>query len=122
MRLRIEIRTPKGYATDTARKLQPFILGSHKLENHEVFANKANDTIIWIVETEIRRALIIQRNVTLFDKTTQSILKSKVVQGMAKLSREDKLQLEDMLSHQTKIKVIKSFDEMPNLKDMERVP
>jgi len=120
MRIRIEIRTPVGYAASTSKKLQPFILGAKKIQKHEVFANKADNKIIWIIDAEIRQCLEIQKNVQLFDKATSTILKSRVVQGLAKLSKEDKQQLDDMLEKQTKIRVIKHYDEMPDLKDWNK--
>ena len=120
MRLRIEIRTPKGYAASTSKQIQPFILGLHKVQKHEVYANPDDNKIIWIVDAEVRDALQIQKNVCLFDKTTSMILKSKVVQGMAKLSKEDKKELDDMLSRQTKIRIIKYYDEMPDIKDWNK--
>ena len=120
MRLRIEIRTPKGYAASTSKQIQPFILGSRKIVRHEIYANNEDNKIIWVVDAEVREALQIQRNVQLFDKTTSMILKSKVVQGLAKLSKEDKRQLDDMLTRQTRIRIIKHYDEMPDLKDWNK--
>ena len=120
MRLRIEIRTPKGYATSTSKQIQPFIIGSRKVVKHQIYANQDDNKIIWIVDAEVREALIIQRNVNLFDKATTTILKSKVVQGLAKLSKEDKKQLDDMLQKQTRIRIIKHYDEMPDLKGWDK--
>lgn len=120
MRLRIEIRTPKGYAASTSKKIQPFIIGSRKVHKHEIYANQEDNKIIWVVDAEVREALQIQRNVALFDKTTSMILKSKVVQGMAKLSKEDQRELDDMLQKQTRIRIIKHYDEMPDLKDWNK--
>ena len=120
MRLRIEIKTPTGYAISTANQLKPFILGTRKVEKHDVYANKANDKIIWIVDADIKDALRIQKNVAFFAQATSMILKSKVVQGLAKLSKEDQLELNKMLTNQTKIRIIKIAEEMPNLQGWDK--
>lgn len=120
MRLRIEIRTPKGYAASTSKKIQPFILGAKKIQKHQIYCNQDDNRIIWIVDAGVRDALQIQRNVYLFDKTTSMILKSKTVQGLAKLSKEDKKELNDMLEAQTKIRIIKHYDEMPDIRDWNK--
>ena len=115
MRIRIEIKTPAGYAASTAKQLEPFILGSRKQLVNEVYSNKTDDRIIWVIDGEVRKILEIQRNVALFDKTISMILTNKAVQKMAHLSTESKKQLEDMLKNHTKVKIIKNYEEMPKV-------
>jgi hypothetical protein len=119
MRLRIEIKTPQGQAKGTAGKLKPFILGRAAVTN-QVWANQKDDTIIWVVDTDVRRAMQIERNVALFDKTVRMILGNRMVQGVAKLSPEDRKELNKMLKDQTKIRIIKTYDTMPNLEGWEK--
>lgn len=116
MRIRIEIKTPKGQAIGTSKKLKPFIIGFRKTSN-QVYANKADDTIIWIVDGTIKDCLAIQRNLTLFSQLINGVLGNKMVQGVAKLSKEDKKELDDMLHNQTTIRVIKLAEELPNMDD-----
>jgi hypothetical protein len=114
--VRIEIRTPAGQALATAKQIKPFIIGFRKTEN-KVYANKADDTIIWIVDGEIRDIMKIERNIALFDKTVSMILGNRLVQGLAKLSPQQRLELRNMLENQTKVKLVKNADQMPDIKD-----
>lgn len=119
MRIRIEIKTPKGQAKSTAGKLRPFILGFHKTLN-TVYANKTDDKIIWIVDGEPRSIFAIERNVFLFDKTVKTILTNRTVHKLAKLSPKDRAELKDMFENHTRIRIIKHYDELPNLSEYEK--
>jgi hypothetical protein len=116
MRVRIEIKTPQGQAIATARKIKPFILGMRKVEN-KIWANKDDTKIIWVVDGDPRMCVGIQRNVAVFGKMAEMILSNKTVQGLAHLSQEDKDKLQDMFKNQTKVKIIKTFEQMPNTDD-----
>jgi hypothetical protein len=109
----MEIKTPAGQALATAKKIKPFIIGFTKTTN-KVYANKNDDTIIWIVDGELRDLLKIERNATMFSKTVSMILGNRTVLALAKLSPKDRAELKDMLENQTKIKVIKTYDQMPD--------
>jgi hypothetical protein len=110
MELKIEIKTVKGYALDTAKKLKPFILGFRKVKN-EVWANKTDDKIFWVVDCPDSRAyMAIARNLTIFDKLVNGILNNRMVMGAARLPPKDMLELKDMLHNQTKIRVVKNAE------------
>ena len=115
VRIRIQIKTPKGYAASTSNKVKPFIIGTKKINNHEVYANKKDDTIIWIIDCSPKDLIRIQRNVILFDKTTKTILQNKLVRKLSKLNTEQRSELDKMLNNQTEIKIIRSYDHMPNV-------
>lgn len=115
MRLRIEIKTPKGYAASTSSKLKPFILGRNKVTEHQIYCNKDDSMIIWIIDAQIKEAMRIQKSLAYYDVVTSSVLKSKVVRLMAHLSHEDQKQLDDMLKKQTTLRIIKMAEEMPDL-------
>ncbi len=56
MKIKIKIKTVEGYATSTQKKLHPFIIGA-KFVKHEVYCNKKDDTIIWVVEGQPKHVL-----------------------------------------------------------------
>lgn len=116
MRLKIEIKTPAGQATVTARRIQPFILGKAKTQN-KVYSNKADDCIIWIVDGDSRDMFRIQRNVILFDKTVSSIMSNRTVLALAKISPQDRMQLRDMLENHTTVRLVKGDE--PDTQDWQ---
>lgn len=118
MEIKIEIRTPKGQARGTSKKLKPFILGSKKVKN-TVWTNKADDKIYWVVDcADSRSYMAIARNLTIFDKLVNGILNNKLVKGVAKLKPGEMAELNEMLHNQTKIRVVKR-DEDYDTSDLE---
>jgi phage major head subunit gpT-like protein len=115
MLLRIEVKTIKGCALDTAHKLKPFIIGHRQVKN-KIWANATDDTIYWEVEAEARVGMHIARNLGIFDKLANGILGNKLVQGAAKVSPEAMKQLKEMLHNQTSIRVVK-MEEPFNLEE-----
>ena len=116
MKVKIRIKTVQGYATSTQKKLQPFIIGS-KWIKHEVYCNKKDDTIIWIVEGQTKHVMKVTRNVYMYDANMNKILKSKAIRKVSKISEEDKKNLDDMLKQQTKITVVKHNDDIYDVDD-----
>ena len=98
----------KGYALSTQKKLMPYIIAKHPVK-HKVTTNKNDDMIIWDVEGQTRHVMKISKNVNMFDVAMAKILKSKTVRKAAKLKPEELVELDEMLKHQTSIKVIKTF-------------
>jgi len=114
MEIKILINTPKGQAKGTEKKLRPFLLGKNKPK--ELWTNEEDNQIVWIIDTDVRRAMKIQRNVMVFDKMMESVLNHKYVKGTIhkKLSKEDQAQLKDMLQNQTTVEVIKTYTDEDN--------
>ena len=108
MELKIKVTTPKGQAKATEKKLRPFLLGGRKI--NAVWTNEDDNEIYWEIHTDIRNAMKIQRNVSMYDSTIKSIFEHKLVKKMSekKLSLEDNAQLKDMLANQTSIEIIKA--------------
>ena len=116
MKLKIEIKTIKGCAIDTAKKLKPFIVGQRKVQN-QIWANKADDKIYWVVDAQPKDIWQITRNLAMYDRLVCGLLSSKMVLGAAKLPQEDLEKLQDMLKNDTRIRIVK-LAEMPyDLKD-----
>jgi hypothetical protein len=107
MEIKIEIKTPRGQAKATSKKLKPFILGFKKVKN-TVWANKDDDRIFWVVDCKDSRSyMAIIRNLTIFDRLVTGILNNKLVHGVARLKPDEMAELNEMLHNQTKIRVVK---------------
>lgn len=121
MKTRIQIRTPKGHAKKTERKLRPFLLGFHKCTNI-VHSNKADDCIIWVVEGDPRTICKISRNVARFDSIVQNLFNNKMVHGaVQKLKKDDQIQLKQMLINQTSVEIIKDAEFQELIKDKKTI-
>jgi len=109
MKLKIQIKTPKGHAKKTAKKIVPFILGLKKLDKEKLKTNKADSIIIWTIECDINRALKISRNVALYEQLVSGVFKQKMVKKMIKkkFSKEEVKKVEDMLFKKTSVKILK---------------
>ena len=108
MQLKVRITTPKGQAKGTQKKLQKFLLGIKKPQ--KVITNEDDSQIVWIMETDIRSALKIQRNVSFYDKLVEGIFKNRLLAKVVKkkVPKEQQDELEAMLKNQTKIEIIKN--------------
>ena len=106
MRLMIRIKTPKGYATSTERKLRPFILGLRRKDNHEILTSKDDDQILWIIQSGSRDYMRICKNVAMYDKIVGNVLGRKTIRRVARLSKEQEMELDDMLFNQTSVDII----------------
>lgn len=105
MQAKIMIRTPAGQAKGTEAKIKPFIIGIRK-NKYKVYTDRADSKIIWIVEGSIRELIAIQRNVMLFDRMVAQVMQNRIVQGAARLTKDQKKELEDMFKHHTSIKIL----------------
>lgn len=106
MQLKIRITTPKDKAEGTTKRLKPFLIGNKALSFSTTIEKYPDyDVLYWILETDIRRALKIQRNVLLYEGAINNILGNKHV--MKRLKPEDRPILKEMLGQKTKIEIIK---------------
>lgn len=107
MKLKIHIRTPKGQATGTEKKLRPFILGKKKA--HQLWVNKDDNQIVWEIEGTVRECLKINKNVARFDFITRKVFDSKMLKKTLrkKLEPGQEEELKDMLLNQTSVEVVK---------------
>lgn len=107
MQVVIEIKTPKGSATKTEKRIRPFImpLGS----KHKTWTSPEDDTIYWEVEDDLKKVMKIQRNIAMFDMVIKNIFQHKVMKqyGIPKLSKEDQDELKKMLENHTSVTIIK---------------
>ena len=108
--IKIRITTPKGHATRANKNLQPFLIGSKKkLVRFDTYVNEDDNELYWEIETELRRALKITRNVGMYKEMIQAVMGNKKVKKMIK-DEAQKEELENMLSNQTEITIIKEAD------------
>jgi len=107
MQLKILITTPKGYATKIQRQLRPFLIGIHS-HDHQTYTNSDDTQILWIVQCkDARRMMSITRNITLYDRMIHMILDRKDIRKLAKLSKEQEQELNDMLTNHTSVEIVK---------------
>ena len=106
MEIKIEIRTPKGEAEKTEKRIKPFLIGTTKIK--ESWINFEGSQLIWVIEAPIRKILSIKRNVNRFDYTIQSILNSKAMKKtlVKHLNDKDQRALKKMLTDQTTVTVL----------------
>jgi len=109
LKLKIIIKTPVGYAKSTQFKLKPFLLG-RKGKLHKIMTNDDDSQILWIVEADYRQYSKIIRNVTMYKTMISGILNNKTVRKIAKLNKDQEAELNNMLTDQTEIDVIKEKD------------
>jgi len=107
MELKIRITTPKGQATGAQKTLRPFLIGSKKkIIKFETYVNEDDSELYWVIVTDLRRSLKINRNITMYKVMIGTILGNKRVNKMIK-DEKQKEELRKMLSDQTKIEIIK---------------
>jgi 4-hydroxy-3-methylbut-2-en-1-yl diphosphate synthase IspG/GcpE len=108
--IKIRITTPKGQASATQKRLQPFLIGSKKkLVAFNTYINEDDSELYWEIETELRRAMKITRNAGMYKEMIQAVLGNKTVAKLIE-SPEQKQELTNMLNDQTKIEVLKEAD------------
>lgn len=113
MKIIVKIKTPKGQASKTEYKIQPFILGVKKpfMQNYklETKGSKNDDLIIWHIEAPPSKIFSINKKVAMYDKMIEMIFTNKwSMKAIDKtLSKEGQAELKDMLKNQTKIEIIK---------------
>lgn len=107
MEIKIRIRTPKGQAKGTEKKLRPFLLGGRQLS--EVWTNEEDNELYWVVNTDVRNAMKISRNVAAYANIIKGMFDNKLMRKVSdkQLSPEDKAELKDMLLNQTEVEIIK---------------
>ena len=105
--IKVKISTPKGQATKTARMIEPYIL-PRKTE-HKLEVNAEDNEMVWVVNCDIAKMMKIQRNVSIFDTLVGNILASRKMRwGMkvARVTKEQLKELDDMLKNHTKVEII----------------
>ena len=109
MMLKIRIRTPKGHAKKTEHRIRPFIIGN-KGKMHKIMTNKDDNQILWIVDAKPRQYTKIIKNVSAYKIMIEKIMSNKTVQKVARISDDQKEELNKMLMDQTEIDIIKEQD------------
>ena len=117
--IKILITTPKGCASNTEKKLRPFLIGN-KAKSLKMYVNNDDNKILWVINCELRKAILITRNVTFFHKTINAVLRSRVVRKVSHLSENDIIELDKMLKQDTNIVVVNS-ENAPTLRGFNLV-
>jgi len=109
MEIKIQINTPKGAAEKTAKRIEPYILGSKKKIKHDIYINEEDSCIIWDVEGEPRKLQSINKNVAMYDKLVVNILNNKLVKKAFSKdwSAEEWGEFENLLKNHTTINIVK---------------
>ena len=107
MIIKIEVRTPPGHASKTAKKIKPFIFGVHANRvKHTLETNDIDDLLTWIVDGDARRLKKIIRNVHLYTTMIKGVFNNKLLKKASnKMNQADQDTLHNMLANQTSITV-----------------
>jgi len=121
MIVKILIRTPKGRARSAEKKLRPVLLGIKTVK--EMYTNKDDNEILWIIEGTPRKIEKITNKVSQFRFLMQALLDNKLVKKTIrkKLSKESEDELLDMLINQTDIEVVKEATARELEKDSQSI-
>ena len=59
MKVKIEIKTPKGNATTSEKRIMPFLIGelTKKKVKIDSYVNEDDDTIYWEIEGDIKHIM-----------------------------------------------------------------
>ena len=108
MRTRILVKTPKGQASKTEKKIRMFILGMQKA--HNIYVNEEDTEFVWEIETNVRKTMKIHRNVCRYEQMMKGVLDHKLMKKTLrqKLKPEDEEMLKDMLLKQTEVVIVKN--------------
>lgn len=108
MIITIKVKTPKGEAKKTEKKLKGFIIGINKVKS-ETWTNEEDSEFYWKIEGGIKQIMNINRNLAFFDRLIKMIFENKLMKKMTgvKISKEEIEQLREMLVNQTSVEVIK---------------
>jgi len=115
MKAKIEIRTPDGSAKSTEYQIMPFIISplARKKIKIESYVNDENNCIYWEIEGEARAVMQVLRNVSMYDVVIHRVMDNKFFKRQIRtrvLSKDDEEKLKELLTKQTKIRIIKDAE------------
>ena len=108
MQVVFKVKTPKGQATGTNKKIKNFIIGFNKVKVN-TYVNEDDSEIIWEIEGGIKQIFNIQKNLSRFDAMINTIFTNKLMQKYmgSNIKKEEIKELEEMLRNQTSLEIIK---------------
>lgn len=107
MLIAIKVKTPKGAADGTNKKLRWFILGKTSKHIKKVHISPDDDEFTWIIECDYKRYIKISKNVLYYDTMVSQIFDNKVLKKTINraISEEQQKELLNMLHNQTTIDI-----------------
>lgn len=108
MRVIFSVKTPRGEASKTQKKIRGLIIGFKKV-SVETHINDDDSELIWIVDGRAVDIYKINRNLSMFDYVIKNIFSSSLMKkyGLDKLPKNELEELKELLEKQTSVKVIK---------------
>lgn len=108
MKIKIRIRTPKGQATKTQKRIYPYIIKCKRNIQIDSYTSKDDDEIFWEVEGPVRKLMGIMKRVYRFDEVIKTMLNSKVVRKTIRkhLPQDQEAELDDMLLNHTSCEMV----------------
>jgi hypothetical protein len=107
VKIRIQIKTPKGHAQDVEQSLRPWLL---QLKRPDVTAYNDDDSEIgWILQCSPREYVRIRAGVNMFHKIMKDTLNNPLVKhfGINKLkSEKEKQTFREMINNQTEVEIV----------------
>ena len=112
--IKVKVKTPKGQATKTAKRIQDWILGRKKHAKENRVINKDDSIIIWTIKTTTIKAMKINRNITFYEQMVEKIWTNKLfLKGLKKkYSKEQLKEVKTMLTDQTTVTILKEGEKL----------
>ena len=107
MRIQILIRTPKGQAAKTEKKIRSFILGMRKTMITDT--NDDDNEIVWVLDCTPRDMQKVVKNVNMFHTIMSMAINNRVIRSIikSKIDKNQQKELDEMLLNQTSVEIIK---------------
>ena len=110
MRTLIKVKTPKGNATSTNKKLRTFIVGIGRTKIiRSIYISHDDDEFIWEIECSVKRYIKISKNILMYDNLVTTVFNNPLLKKTVKrvITKEQQEELNDMLQNQTTIEIVK---------------
>lgn len=110
MKVTIEIRTPKGQAKGTVKKMKGiFMIASGA--KCDTYISPENDMFYMRLEGTPKQILDVQKRVYMFDNLIKGVFNNRTIKlalkKMAGMTKEQEIELKKLLDNQTKVSIIK---------------
>jgi len=114
----VKIKTPIGCAKTTAKRFGTALLGFNS--NATLYVNKDNSVLYWLMDCTPKQVVSINKKVALFGAMVQSAMSSKAIKWYIKKHDCDVAQVDDMLTDQTTVDIIKQNEKNAELEYIEK--
>jgi len=107
---KIIVRTPKGQAKKTEKRIRWFLLGKKgRIKTLNTYINDLDNQLVWEIDAQVRDIVRIHKNVLRYSVLIEMILNNKMMKKTlrSKLKPEGEEELKEMLLNQTTVEIMK---------------